>query len=393
MRKGGIVFLILIYGFLGYGQSLAELNDQREKAKADIAYVDKLLKSTASKRSESIQSLNIVNSKLRLRESILGNIQEEIELLSYRIDLNETSISLMEKDLENLIKDYEKAVLHAQKASKGQPDFVYIFSARDLNQGYKRMRYLQQIARYRRTEAELIYNIKEEVERNIERQEKDLDEIINLKDKEEIQRGSLVKERRSQRSMVNRLSTKEKELTQDLRRKRRIAKQIEKEIEKVIEKERAKRIMTDLSPEEALVGDNFEKNKGLLPWPVERGVITSKFGVHDHPVFKGTKIDNIGIEISSGSKQMARTVFKGTVASVFGISGGNMAIIIRHGEYLTVYQNVINVTVKPGQLVETKQIIGEVFRDEDMDNKSVIKFMLYHEKNKLNPEVWIAKRR
>ena len=194
--------LILFFCFCqGFSQSLADLNAQREKTQADIAYVDQLLKSTSSQRSESIHSLNIVNSRLRLRESILTNIQEEVELLSYRIDLNETSIMLMEKDLENLIKDYEKAILHAQKSSKSQPDFVYIFSARDLNQGYKRMRYLQQVARYRRKEAELIFSIKTEVERNISRQEKDLEEIISLKEKEELQKTNLVSERQTQRRM------------------------------------------------------------------------------------------------------------------------------------------------------------------------------------------------
>ena len=149
------IFLILILfvcSLNGFSQSLADLNAQREKAQADIAYVDQLLKSTSSQRSESIHSLNIVSSKLRLRESILSNIKKEVELLTYRIDLNETSIRLMESDLEKLVKDYEKAILHAQKSSKGQPDFVYIFSARDLNQGYKRMRYLQQVARYRSEE-------------------------------------------------------------------------------------------------------------------------------------------------------------------------------------------------------------------------------------------------
>ncbi|MDX2414103.1 MAG: peptidoglycan DD-metalloendopeptidase family protein [Bacteroidales bacterium] len=386
--------LILFFCFCqGKSQSLADLNTQREKTQADIEYVDQLLKKTSSQRSESIHSLDIVNSRLRLRESILSNIKEEIELLSYRIELNETSIMLMENDLEKLIKDYEKAILHAQKSSKSQPDFVYIFSARDLNQGYKRMRYLQQVARYRRKEAELIFSIKTEVERNISRQEEDLEEIISLKEKEEVQKTNLVSERQTQRRMVNRLSSKQKELQQDLRNKRRIAKEIEKEIERVIERERKARELSELSPEEKFVGDSFEKNKGLLPWPVERGVITSKFGVQDHPVFKGTKIDNIGVEISSSNVQIARAVFKGTVVSVFGISGGNMAVIIRHGEYLTVYQNVINVYVKPGDIVETKQSLGEVYRDKDAGNKSVLKFMIYNEKNKKNPEDWLAKKR
>ena len=171
-----------------------------------------------------------------------------------------------------------------------------------------------------------------------------------------------------------------------------MAEEIEKEIGRVIEEERKRRELSELSPDDKIVGDDFEKNMGRLPWPVERGIITSKFGVQDHPVFKGTKIDNIGIEITSGTAQKARTVFNGTVVSVFGISGGNMAVIIRHGEYLSVYQNIVNVTVKPGDRVITKQSLGDVYLDKSEGNKSILKFMVYKEKDKQNPEIWLAKK-
>lgn len=391
--RGALVFVILFATTILHSQSLADLNSQREKAMSDIEYVDKMLKSTASERNEGIQSLNIVNSKLRLRENILSNIREELQLISDRIDLSELSISLMENDLIRLINDYEKAVLHAQKVGKGQPDFVYIFSSKDLNQGYKRLRYLQQVAKYRRVEAELIMDLKDQIEKTKIDQEQYLEEIVILRQKEEAQRQNLKNEQNNQRKMINNLSRKEKQLRQDLTKKKRIALEIEKEIERVIEAERKKRDASELSPEEKLVGDDFAKNIGLLPWPVERGVITSRFGIHDHPVFKLTKVDNIGIEITSNTEQKARAVFTGTVVSVFGISGGNMAIIVRHGEYLTVYQNIINVVVKPGENVYTKQTLGDVFLDRKDGGKSIIKFMLYKEKDKKDPEKWLAKKR
>jgi len=225
------------------------------------------------------------------------------------------------------------------------------------------------------------------------KQENDLEEIVSLKQKEEQQKGSLQKEQRQKRNILNRLSRKERQLRKELRDKRRIAQEVEKEIERVIEEERRKRESTELTPEEILNGDDFIKNKGLLPWPVERGVITSRFGIHDHPLLKGTKVDNIGVEITSSNKIKARSVFKGNVVSVFGISGGNMAVIVRHGQFLTVYQNLINVVVKPGDSIETKQVIGDVFSDNADSGKSIIKFMIYQEKNKKNPEDWLAKKR
>lgn len=390
--RGTLIFVLLFGCTILHSQSLADLNSQREKAMADIEYVDRLIKSTENERSAGIQSLNIVNSKLRLREDVLNNIREELRLINDRIELSELSISLMENDLNMLIRDYEKAILHAQKAGKGQPDFVYIFSSKDLNQGYKRLRYLQQVAKYRRMEAELIMDLKDQIEETKADQIKYLEEIVVLRQKEEAQMQSLQNEQINKRRMVNSLSRKEKQLRQDLDQKKRIAREIEKEIERVIEAERKKRKESELSPEEKLIGDDFSKNIGLLPWPVERGVITTRFGIHDHPVFKLTKVDNIGIEITSSTPQKARSVFKGTVVSVFGISGGNMAIILRHGEYLTVYQNVINVVVKPGDIVDTKQVLGDVFLDDNEGGKSILKFMLYKEKDKKDPEEWLAKK-
>jgi septal ring factor EnvC (AmiA/AmiB activator) len=249
------------------------------------------------------------------------------------------------------------------------------------------------VAKYRRREAELIMDIKSEIERNKLKQEQDLDEIVSLKQKEEQQKSSLENEQRQKRSLLNRLSRQERQLRKDLQDKRRIAREIEKEIERVIEEERRKRESIELTPEEVLTGDNFIKNKGLLPWPVERGVITSKFGIHDHPLLKGTKVDNIGVEITSSDRIKARSVFRGSVVSVFGISGGNMAVIVRHGQFLTVYQNLVNVVVKPGDMVETKQVLGDVFSDSSGAGKSVIKFMIYQEKDKKDPEEWLAKKR
>ena len=390
------ILLIIIIAFVSMGagaQTLAELNSQREKALADLEYVDNLLKTTESQKDEGLQSLNIINSKLRLRENVLNSIKEEIELVLYRIELNDLSIDLMEGDLQKLIEDYEKAILHAQKVSKGQPDFIYIFSARDLNQGYKRLKYLQQVAKYRRMEAELIIELKEEIQNTKDKQEHYLEEIEILRTKEESQKINLQIEQKNQRGLVNRLSNKQRQLQKELRDKRKIAEEIENEIARVIEEERKRREMAELSPEEKILSEDFENNRGGLPWPVERGIITSKFGVQDHPVFKGTKFDNIGIEITSGTSQKARTVFNGTVVSVFGISGGNMAVIIRHGEYLTVYQNIINVVVKPGDNVITKQDIGDVFVDRNEGNKSILKFMIFKEKDKKNPEDWLVKKR
>jgi septal ring factor EnvC (AmiA/AmiB activator) len=389
MRLLVSLILFLIVSSIAEAQTRSELEKQRAEALKDIRYLDEMLEQTSTEKSESMNELNMIRRKLLLRENVINGLMEEQQLLEQRMELNSIAIELMEEDVIKLVKEYEKAIKHAQKVSKGKPEMAYILSSKDINQGYKRLKYLQQVAKYRRREAEIIMELKEEVEENKEQQEKDLLEISELRKSEERQKSSLNREQRSQRNIINKLGRQERELKKELEEKRRIADEIEKEIERVIEAEKKRNAMTAMTPADRLVGEDFSKNKGRLPWPVERGVITSHFGVHDHPVIKGAKINNIGVEISSGTREKARSVFKGTVMSVFGISGGNMAVIIRHGKFLTVYQNIVNVQVKPGDEVEAKEHIGDVYFEEGM--KSLIKFMIYEEKEKKNPEEWLAR--
>ncbi len=390
MRWFLLVFVVIVSFGNIKGQTRSELERQRSEALRDIGYLDNMLEKTSMEKTESMNELNMIRRKLKLRENVISGLMEEQELLEGRMGLNKLAIELMESDVKVLIKEYEKAIKHAQKVSKGDPDLAYILSSKDLNQGYKRMKYLQQVAKYRRREAEIILELKKEVEENKVQLETDLIEISELKNREEKQKNSLNREHRSQRNIISSLSKQEKELKRELEKKKRIADEIEKEIERVIEEERRKNAINEMTPEDMIVGEDFSKNIGRLPWPVERGVITSQFGVHDHPVIKGAKINNIGVEITSGTKETARAVFKGKVMSVFGISGGNMAVIIRHGKFLTVYQNLVNVKVKPGDDVEAKEYIGDVYFEEG--EKSIIKFMVYEEREKKDPEEWLAKK-
>ena len=173
--------------------------------------------------------------------------------------------------------------------------------------------------------------------------------ISDLKSKEEQQKNLLQTEQVRKQKMVKSLSSKEKQLRKELEEKKRIAKKIESEITRILEEERKKVIKSDKTPEQKLIGENFAENKGRLPWPVEKGIITSHFGIQKHPVLKYVTENNIGIEITSSGKMNARSVFEGEVVKVFAISGANMTVIIRHGKYLSVYTNIVNVKVKTGR--------------------------------------------
>ena len=387
-----ILILVFLSALKVSGQSRAELEELRKKNLQEIEYVDRMLKSTASQRTENLNELRVIGKKLTLREKLINEYGEEISLLEYRISLNRLAITMLEEDVEKMKSDYERSILSAYKATKGTPALAFILSSSDFNQGYKRLKYIQQVARYRRSESETIETIYGELTRTKERLESDRKNVSDLKNKEERQKQILREEQNRKERLVTNLTRKERQLKQELEEKKRIAASIENEISRLIEEERKRSKVTPMTGEMKLIGESFGENKGRLPWPVDKGIITSHFGLQKHPVLKNVTEDNIGIEITSSGPTRAKSVFKGEVVRVFAISGANMAVIIRHGKYLTVYQNIVNVKVKAGDSVSTGQEIGDIFSDTENGDKAVIKFMVYEEKNKLNPELWLVKK-
>ncbi len=391
MKYRFIIFtLILCNCSVIKGQTKADLEEKRQKAIEEINYVDNILKSTEKEKVENINYVNILEKKVGIRQTVINGLNEEIDLLNKRILINQQAIEMMEDDMEVLRTDYTKAVLNYYKYEKQTPELAYILSARDFNQGYKRLKYLKQISEYRRNESETIEELKYEIEKSKKGLEDDLSGISELKQKEVRQKELMQNEQRKRQNIINNLGNKEKQLRKELEAKKKIEIRIEGEIERIIAEEKRKNNKNELTPEQKLIGSDFESNRGRLPWPVERGIITSHFGVHQHPVLKYVTENNFGIEITSSGKTEARSIFKGEVSAITAISGANMTVIIRHGNYLSVYTNLINVKVRKGEKVDTKQVIGEVYKDTSDNDNAIIKFMIFNQKY-LDPELWIAK--
>ncbi|MGE5421133.1 MAG: murein hydrolase activator EnvC family protein [Chloroflexota bacterium] len=385
-----ISMFLLMLACLASGQTRAELDAQRKKTLEEISYVDNLLKTTAKEKTESMNAVKIIGKKLNLRETVITGMRQEISLITERIDLNTLAINMMEDDLVELKSDYARTVLNSYKTRKGFPEMIYVLSAKDFNQGYKRLKYLQQVTKFRRNEAETILALKSQIESSKQKLQADLYKVSDLKSKEEQQKQMLQNEQERKQKMLKSLGTKEKQLRKEIEDKRKKARKIEAEIAKLIEEERKRAVKSSETPEQKLIGENFAENKGRLPWPVEKGLITSRFGIQTNPVLKYVQEQNYGIEITSSGKVSARSVFKGEVTRVSSIQGSNMTVIIKHGKYYTVYNNLVNVKVKPGDRVDTKQYIGEVYSDPGSDNNCVLEFMIY-ETNFHDPEAWIAK--
>jgi murein hydrolase activator len=387
-----IILLVIIILLIpkSFAQTRKELEEQRKKTLEEIEYVDDLIKETTKEKSTGIDQLRIIGNKLALRENVISGMKSEVDLLTDRINFNKVSIELMEKDLISMKSDYAKTIINSYKAKKGNPEIVYILSAKDFNQGYKRIKYLQQVNEFRHKQTEIISDLMEQIVNSKERLEEDLANISELKNNEEKQKALLQQEQAKKKRMVNSFGNKERQLKKELEEKRKIAQKIEKELARIIEEERRKSAVKELNPEQKIIGDNFADNKGRLPWPVEKGIITSQFGIQKHPVLEYVTEDNVGIEITSSGKTPVRSIFKGKVMRVFTIPGENRGVMIQHGKYFSVYLNLAAVKVKQGDDVELKQDIGEIYM-ENNGSKSILKFMIFNEKY-LDPEIWISKK-
>lgn len=389
-----IIFLILHLACLG--QDVSELKKKKEEAAKEIEYTTKLLNEVQKNEKTSLHRLQLLNSQISQRNQLISGINDEIKVYQDFIDMNTEVVKWFKEDMEALREEYAELVRSAYRNKNAGDPIIFLLSAENFNQAFRRHIYMKRYSAYRRTQAETIEALQSLLNEKVvklEQQKKMKEELAGQTRQEARQLGS---EKNQQNSVIQELQKQQRSLRQKLDQQRREEQQLEREIQRIIEEEARKSSGKTtpgfaLTPEQKLIGDNFEQNKRRLPWPVERGVITERFGVHSHAVLNNVQVRNNGISITTEAGAKARAVFNGEVSRVFGITGGNTAVIIRHGNFLTVYSNLREVTVKIGDKVNTKQTIGTVYTDADEGNKSVLKFQIWRENQKLNPEEWIVK--
>jgi septal ring factor EnvC (AmiA/AmiB activator) len=393
------IFLLLVFFFvilLANGQSLDELRKKKEKTNEQIKYTTKLLEEARKNEKQTLNKYKILNKQIELRTSLITGINSEVGVLADFIDQNAWLVSSLNSDLEELKKEYASMIVFAQKNQTNYSKLLFVLSANSFNQAYKRLMYLRQYTEYRKRQAELIQWIRDLIQVKVSRLEKQRSEKETLLQAKKREADQLNQEKKQQGNYLTTLQQKQKEFEKKLREQQQIENQLSREIQRIIAEEvnKAKasgKTSYEMTPEQKLVSGQFEQNKRRLPWPVERGVITDHFGIHEHAVLKNIQVQNNGIDISTAHGAIARSVFAGEVSRVFKVTGGNVAVIIRHGKYLTVYSNLVNVLVKSGDKVSLKQTIGTIGTDADDDSKTVLKFQIWKESEKLDPEGWIAK--
>ena len=391
-----LTIIFLVFQVVCFAQSLTDLQKKKADAAKEIEYTSKLLNEAEKNERISVNRLRLLNNRINQRNLLISSIKSEIDVYQDFINDNTEVVEMMNNDLQKIRDEYARLIRSAYRHKNTDDLIMFLLSADNFNQAYRRFLYMKRYTEYRQKQAETIATLQavlnEQVSK-LEQQQKVKQQLVNETQQETKQ---LAGEKSQQSSIVQKLQKQQRSLRQKLNQQRRIEQQLEREIERIIAEEARKNREAGapeyaLTPEQKLVSDNFEQNKRRLPWPVERGVITEHFGIHQHPVLKTVQIRNNGINIATEAGAKVRAVFNGEVSRVFGITGGNTAVIIRHGKYLTVYSNLREVTVKKGDKVKTKQDIGTVFTDIDDGNKSILKFQIWRENQKLDPEDWIVK--
>ena len=391
-----LFFLLYLFAFPLFSQEQQKLEKERKKIEADIKYTNDLLEETRKSKKSTVYELRLISNKLKQRNELIATLKKEINVLNRKISSTQDGIVDLNNEIDALIDEYAKVAYFAYRHKTAYNKLIFLFAAEDLNQAYQRLRYLDQISAFIRSEAKQIRLKESTKEKELKTLNKQKLEKKDLLDAQNVQLLKLEQEESEKKKIKADLSGKEKQLRASIRAKEKEAKKLKKKIEGIIARELAKAKPKTkggtyaLTPEEKLLSDSFAANKGKLPWPTERGLVSETFGVHRHPVLKNVKTKNNGLNIVTSKGTEVRAVFSGEVVSVVTLTTTNRAVIMKHGEYFSVYSNLEEVFVKKGDILETKEKLGRVHTNTK--GKTELHFEIWQGKVLLNPSLWILKR-
>ncbi|HZV70445.1 MAG TPA: peptidoglycan DD-metalloendopeptidase family protein [Saprospiraceae bacterium] len=380
----------LFLACVSFGQKNREdLESQRKALESQIRSTTEILEKTQKSKTKSIKELKALNVQISQRQELLATINNELSRLKRESALHEQSKNLAAKS----ISQFEERLNHALRMSyvrkQLQPDWIYLLSAQSISQALTRWVYLRQYKSFIAQQLKELAVKKSMHQQFISIIEENKKEKTRLFLEEEQERRKVQTAQKSQEALLSELGKEEKKLKNQLAGTQAKKKKLDDEIARLISEEGKKMNTSGLAkaPETKALNDKFASNKGKLPWPVGKGMITGRFGNHPHPVLKGIMVQNNGIDIEAESGAGVKSLFGGTVASVTRIPGYDYMVMVRHGLYFTVYSKIVNATVKKGDNVTTGQVLGYLAKEDPE-----LHLEIWQDKTKLNPESWIAKK-
>ncbi len=380
----------LFLAFMSFGQkNRDDLESQRKALESQIKSTTEVLEKTQKSKTKSLKQLKALNVQISQRQELLASINKELDRLKKEASLHEQSKNQASKSISQFEDRLNNALRMSYVRKQLQPDWIYLLSAQSISEALTRWVYLRQYKIFIAQQLKELAQKKamhQELITIIEENKKEKTQLFN---EEEQQRRNVQAEQKSQEALLSELGKEEKKLRSKLADTQAKKKKLDEEIARLISEEAKKMNTSGLAtaPETKVLNDKFASNKGKLPWPVGKGMISGRFGNHPHPVLKGIMVQNNGIDIESESGAAVKSLFGGTVASVTRIPGYDYMVMVRHGLYFTVYSKIVNVSVKKGDDVTTGQILGYLDKDEPE-----LHLEIWQDKNKLDPETWIARK-
>ena len=386
-----VVFLIAMLLCLpAFGESVKDLQKKQKKLQQEIEQTNKMLKQTKKDEKATLNKLNLIGQNIKNQKQLIRTLDSEIMALNREMTQLSNTRDSLQVVLERYKADYAQMVRQSHYARMQQSPLLFLLSSDSFQQLARRARYLQEFAHFRQQQVQRIENTQAEIDVQndlLQANKADKQTALSTRKREQ---ENLRRDERKQQNMLNQLKSKEKDLSKQLKQKQKKVDELNKKIDEMVRKQTEKASKTTLTKDQQLIAGGFEANKGRLPWPVEKGMISGHFGKQQHPVYSQVVTDNKGIYLQTVANAKARAVYKGEVTSCFMVAG-TYAVIIQHGNYRTVYSNLSKLSVKQGDTVETKQVIGTIYTDAEQDQKTELYFQIYQDRNILNPELWIAR--
>ena len=370
--------------------SVKDLQKKQRQLQAEIEQTNKMLKQTKKDESATMNKLQLLNQNIKTQKKLIHTLDSEITALNREMKRLSNTRDSLQVILERYKADYAQMVRQSHYARMQQSPLLFLLASDSFQQLARRTRYLQEFAHFRQEQVHRIENTQAEIDTQnelLETNKADKQAALSTRKREQ---ANLQRDERKQQNMLSQLKSKEKDLNKQIKQKQKKVDELNRKIDEMVRKQTEKASKTTLTKEQQLIAGGFEANKGRLPWPVEKGMISGHFGKQQHPVYSQVTIDNKGIYLQTTAGTKARAVYKGEVTSCFMV-GGTYAVIVQHGNYRTVYSNLSKLSVKQGDKVDTKQAIGTIFTDPEQDQKTELYFQIYKDKNIQNPELWIAK--
>ena len=409
-----LAFILLLISSLmpnaGEAQSRKQLEAKRKKMQRVIAEQRKALSSTQKEKTVTLDKLNSLNQIIQQRQVVIKNLGVEIRSVNYELSQKQKFLDSLTKEHDSQKLKLKKTIVKAYKTRKSGREIAFVFSSKSIAQAMRRWKYIRKISGYRRHQISTIVAQAQSLGKTINQLESVKQEKSVLMGENEKESKELEVDKQSKQTLVKQLSGREEELRDRIRDNEKAIARLNNEISRLIareieaERKRKARAVSSsaksrsgktgnaekentLSPQARAIGGAFSKNRGNLPWPVERGFISQSFGVHEHPDLEGITTVNNGVDITSPRGALASAVFEGTVSAILNIPGQGQAVLLNHGDFFTVYSHLSVVLVEKGQVIRMNQHIGKVMTDED--GKAVLQFQVWHGQEKQNPQSWL----